>query len=319
MNRPVLSIDRLNVVYSTSRGVSKALRNISLTIPDNSVVGLVGESGSGKSTLALALMGLLPANARMDVASITLDGRDATRSIAGHRGMDLAMVFQDPMSALNPFFKIATQMIEIQQRKFPHVSRQQLRERALAMLKRVGIHAPEQRLDAYPHQLSGGMRQRVIIAMALLVEPRLMIADEPTTALDATVEAEIVELLKDLRTELRGSVILVSHSLGMVATLCDQVIVLYGGVIVEAGKTQAVFEDPGHPYTRALLKCEIDPWDNAGKELELETIPGSVPELIDLPPGCIFCDRCPSASEQCKSPPPLREREGGRTVLCWLA
>jgi peptide/nickel transport system ATP-binding protein len=312
----LLAIRDLSVAYGTARGPAQVLRHIDLDIPQGSVVGLVGESGSGKSTLALALMGLLPANATSSAAAITFDGAAETQSLARHRGTKLAMVFQDPMSALNPLFRIGDQMVTVQRRRFPRESRRILLDRAAALLDRVGVPASRARLRAYPHELSGGMRQRVMIAMALLVEPRLLIADEPTTALDTTVEAQIVELLREIRQEIAGSVLFVSHSLGLVADLCDQVIVMYGGTIVETGPSAEIFANPRHPYTRALLACEIDPfaaWDPAQP---LATIPGAVPDLVAPPIGCIFQSRCPAAEARCGSAQELR-RDGNQAARCW--
>jgi peptide/nickel transport system ATP-binding protein len=319
----LLSIRGLNVTYRTARGEAKALRDIDIDIPDRGFVGLVGESGSGKSTLALALMGLLPKNAFSSVRSLTFDGKvipdvndPAWRA---KRGTELAVVFQDPMSALNPLFRVGTQMVQVQRRKYPKFSRRQLQRRAVDMLKRVGVSSPETRLHSYPHELSGGMRQRVMIAMALLVQPRILIADEPTTALDATVEAQIAELLRRARADIDGSVVLVSHSLGLVSELCDHVVVMYAGTIVEAGPVAAVFAKPRHPYTRALLACEIDPWEAEDIDTPLVTIPGVVPDLREPPAGCIFRARCPSATSQCSQTPPANPIDAAHVSRCWLS
>jgi peptide/nickel transport system ATP-binding protein len=319
----VLSTRDLNVEYRTGRGVARALRNINIDLSSGSFIGLVGESGSGKSTLALTLMGLLPSNASARAASIQFDGKPIGDvlgpEMASKRGTALAMVFQDPMSALNPLFRVGTQMVEAQRRRYPDDSRKVLLKRAAEMLERVGIPSPEERLRSYPHELSGGMRQRVMIAMALLVRPRILIADEPTTALDATVEAQIAALLQEVRADIEGSVLFVSHSLGLVAELCDHVVVMYAGSIVEAGPADDVFADPRHPYTRALLGCEIDPWAETEEGAPLQTIPGIVPDLVHPPQGCIFRDRCPSATEKCREDPP--EAAVGPTHLsrCWFA
>jgi len=318
MTAPLLSVRGLDISYRTRSGTARALRGIDFDIPENAFVGLVGESGSGKSSLALALMGLLPANATLTAQSIRFDGTERNGSLATMRGRGLAMVFQDPMSALNPLFQIGTQMVDIQKRRFPGIATSELRRRAADMLDRVGVPAAKTRLNAYPHELSGGMRQRVIIAMALLVEPRLLIADEPTTALDATVEAQIVELLREIRRELKGSVLFVSHSLGLVADLCDHVVVMYGGTIVETGPSADLFANPRHPYTKSLLRCEIDPYDDWEPSAEFTTIPGSVPDLVRPPRGCIFQSRCPAATPACGEAPPVRTITGDHQSRCWL-
>ncbi len=305
----LLSVRGLEVRYATDRGPAQVLGGISLEIPQGSVVGVVGESGSGKSTLALALMGLLPANASQPRGSLIFDGDELAALSPSRRrrlrGTKMAMVFQDPMSALHPLFAIGTQMVDVQRAKNPGVARGELWRRAAAMLTRVGVPDAAQRMSRYPHEFSGGMRQRVMIAMALLVEPKLLIADEPTTALDATIEAQIVELLRDIRREIHGSVILISHSLGLVAELCDLVVVMYAGKVVETGPVADVFAQPRHPYTRALLGCEIDPWQVVDASIPLPRIPGSPPDLVDPPLGCVFAARCPQRFERCSEPPPL--------------
>ena len=318
----VLSIRDLNVEYRTGRGVARALRNINLDLPAGSFVGLVGESGSGKSTLALTLMGLLPKNASASAGEVVFDGQTvgdiAGAEMTAKRGTALAMVFKDPMSALNPLFRVGTQMVEAQRRRFSKESRKVLLRRAADMLARVGIPSPEARLRSYPHELSGGMRQRVMIAMALLVKPRILIADEPTTALDATVEAQIAALLQEIRADIDGSVLIVSHSLGLVAELCDHVVVMYAGTIVEAGPAAEVFANPRHPYTSALLACEIDPWAETESDT-LQTIPGIVPDLVHPPAGCIFRDRCAFAAEKCAENPPEVSVGPAHLSRCWFS
>jgi peptide/nickel transport system ATP-binding protein len=319
----LLSVRGLEVRYATERGPAQVLGGISLEIPQGSVVGVVGESGSGKSTLALALMGLLPANASQPRGSLIFDGDELSGLSPSRRrrlrGTKMAMVFQDPMSALHPLFAIGTQMVDVQRAKNPDMAKGDLWRRAAAMLTRVGVPDAAQRMTRYPHEFSGGMRQRVMIAMALLVEPKLLIADEPTTALDATIEAQIVELLRDIRREIHGSVILISHSLGLVAELCDQVVVMYAGKVVETGPVADVFAQPRHPYTRALLGCEIDPWQVVDASIPLPRIPGSPPDLVDPPLGCVFAARCPQRFERCSEPPPLTASPDGRAAACWLA
>ncbi len=316
----LIEIRNLSVDFTTANGALHVLRDINLSIGKRRVVGLVGESGSGKSTLALALLGLLPDNTERLSGDIDLEGRNLlalkAREMRRLRGARIAMIFQDPMTALNPVFTLGTQLVDAQRSRHPGLSRGALQRRAVAMLSRVGISDPQTRLSAYPHQLSGGMRQRVMIAMALLCEPDLLIADEPTTALDVTIEAQIVRLLKDLRAEFHGSIVFVSHNLGLISEICDEVAVMYAGKIVERGPTREVFDRPGHPYTQALLACEIGPDDAPGERLV--TIDGGLPDLIDVPQGCIFRARCPFRFGKCIEEPPLRTVAPDHDAACWL-
>ncbi|TIQ37251.1 MAG: ABC transporter ATP-binding protein [Mesorhizobium sp.] len=308
--QPLLEIRDLNLDFGTPRGRVHALRNVSLDVPAGQVVGIVGESGSGKSTLAYTVMGLLPENADVTSGSILFEGKDllkmpaqARRNLLGDR---LSMIFQDPMTALNPVRTIESQMIDIQHHE--QGSRSKKRTRAIEMLHRVGIPDPKNRLGAYPHQFSGGMRQRICIAMALLVKPALLIADEPTTALDATLEVQIIHLLKDLQKEIGCSILFVSHHLGAVAELCDRVAVMYAGEVVEQGAVRDIFHSPGHPYTRALLEC--DPGRIKKSTRTLPTIPGEVPSLLGSQIGCIFRTRCPQAFNRCLQENPVEYRIG---------
>ena len=319
-NTALVEIEHLSVDFATSRGAMHVLRDVSLSIGSRRIVGLVGESGSGKSTLALAMLGLLPSNAFGVTGRIELAGTDLLslppERVEAMRGTRIAMIFQDPMTALNPVFTLGTQLVDAQRRKHPKLARGQLLDRAARMLARVGISDAAARLAAYPHQLSGGQRQRVMIAMALLCEPDVLIADEPTTALDVTIEAQIVDLLKELREEFEGSIVFVSHSLGLVSELCDEVAVMYAGKMVESGPTAAVFANPSHPYTRALVACEIDPGQEPGERLV--TIKGELPDLVAVPPGCIFAPRCPSRFDRCAAEPPPRMVAPGHAAACWL-
>ena len=318
----VADIDGLNVTYQTEKGRAHALRDVSIALSRDRATGLVGESGSGKSTLALAIMGLLPGNAIVSAARFVVDGRDVraggARVHARLRGRSLAMVFQDPMSSLNPLFSIGRQMTETQLVKHPRLARSELRARAQRMLTRVGVPDAEQRMKRYPHEFSGGMRQRVMIAMALLVEPQLLIADEPTTALDATIEAQVAELLREIRSQVSGTTLLVSHSLGLVSELCEDVAVMYAGRIVERGPVDRVFGSPRHPYTRALLDCEIDLDEPVGGHLALRTIPGSVPDAVAGVAGCPFAARCPHRHERCVEVPPMIPAGPDHSAACWL-
>lgn len=316
-----VAIERLSVDFATGGGTLHVLRDVSLRIGSRRVVGIVGESGSGKSTLALALLGLLPHNTAGVSGRIELDGKDllaATPEEARRlRGTRIAMIFQDPMTALNPVFTLGTQLVDAQRNRHPRLGRRELTQRAEAMLRRVGIADAAARLSAYPHQLSGGMRQRVMIAMALLCEPDVLIADEPTTALDVTIEAQIVRLIKELHGEFRGSIVFVSHSLGLISEVSDDVAVMYAGKVVESGPTASLFARPTHPYTQALLACEIDPDDEPGKRLV--TISGRLPDLANVPKGCIFADRCPQRFGKCAEEPPAFEVASGHAAACWRA
>ncbi|MCF8091387.1 MAG: ABC transporter ATP-binding protein [Desulfotignum sp.] len=304
MAEPVLNIRNLSVNYFTPRGTVQALRCINLQVPPAKVVGLVGESGCGKSTLISAVIRLMAENARVAAGEIRFLGQDmhrlSSRDLQNIRGKDMSMVFQDPMTALNPVFTVGRQMKDIQYRDA--VSRKEKLKRASDMLSLVGIPDAVSRLDNYPHHFSGGMRQRITIAMALLVQPKLLIADEPTTALDATLEVQIIRLLKELQTGFQCAILFISHHLNVIAELCDFVGVMYAGELVEKGSVRDIFHRPGHPYTRALLEC--DPSVIAEPTRFLPTIPGEIPSLIDLPAGCIFHDRCPRAAQVCKNTPP---------------
>jgi peptide/nickel transport system ATP-binding protein len=316
---PLLSIRNLDVSYPTSRGLARILTGIDLDIERGAAVGLVGESGSGKSTLALSLLGLLPDNARISAQSAVFDGRpDIIKHAENLRGTDVAMIFQDPMTALNPMFTIGTHLVDIQRRKFPRESHKELWRRGERMLALVGVSDASRRMKLYPHEFSGGMRQRVVIAMALLVEPKLLIADEPTTALDATIETQVVEVLAHLREQSSAALLVVSHSFGLIAELCERVVVMYAGTIVETGPVDAVLRTPHHPYARALLACEIEPLSSFEGEAELVTIPGTVPDPANRPEGCVFAERCPSRHQRCAAAPPFVTTGPGAGFACWL-
>jgi peptide/nickel transport system ATP-binding protein len=296
---PLLAIRGLSLDFGTPRGRAHALRDIHIDVPAGEVVGIVGESGSGKSTLAYAVMGLLAENAEVVDGAMLFEGRDlfgmAPAERRGLLGNRMSMIFQDPMTALNPVRSIGSQMIDIQHHEGG--SRRTKRQRAVDMLHRVGIPDPESRIGGYPHEFSGGMRQRICIAMALLVKPALLIADEPTTALDATLEVQIIHLLKELQKEIGCSILFVSHHLGAVAEFCDRVAVMYAGEVVEFGTVRDIFRRPGHPYTRALLEC--DPGRIRERARQLPTIPGEVPSLLGNQSGCIFRWRCPHDFARC--------------------
>ncbi len=316
-SHPMVAIRNLRLDARTDQGPAHILRGIDLDFARGRIIGVVGESGSGKSTLVSCLLRLLPNNLDKIEGEILFEGTDLLKlppaQMNDWRGRKIAMIFQDPMTALNPLFTVGTHLRDILRRRFPQLSRQEIRERSLAMLTKVGISDASARLGAYPHQLSGGMRQRIVIAMALLVEPDLLLADEPTTALDATVEAQIVELLDRLRQDFSGSIVFISHHLGLVAELCDDLCVMYGGAIVETGPVAEVLARPRHPYTRALLDCEIED----GQEGRLATIPGEVPSATWTMDACIFASRCAHAAEICRQGPPALLPVGdGRKAAC---
>jgi len=314
----LLEIRDLSLSFRTPRGRVKALRNVSLEVPRQTIVGVVGESGCGKSTLVSTIMRLLPTNAEITGGEILFDGQDllkkSRKEMRALRGGRISMIFQDPMTSLNPVLSIGRQMIDIQHRE--NRSSREKRERAAEMLQRVGIPDPLSRLDSYPHQFSGGMRQRIAIAMALMAEPDLLIADEPTTALDATLEVQIIGLLERLQADFGCSIIFVTHHLGVVAELCEDVVVMYAGEVAERGSVRDIFHRPAHPYTDLLLKS--DPGRIKERRRELPTIPGDIPDLVNPPQGCIFRERCPKAFSRCIEPPPHYVANPGHSAACHL-
>jgi peptide/nickel transport system ATP-binding protein len=315
MAGPMLDVRDLSVSFASAAGRVQALRHVDLAVARGAIMGIVGESGSGKSTLIGAATRLLPENADISGA-VQFDGEDllALKSAAlrALRGRRIAMVFQDPMTALNPVLSIGQQMTDIQYRD--RLSATDKRNRAAAMLSRVGIPDAAARLSRHPHEFSGGMRQRIAIAMALLGNPDLLIADEPTTALDVTMEAQIIHLLRLLRKDFHGSILFVSHNLGLIAELCDDVTILYAGEVMEQGPVRNILLQPRHPYTRALLDC--DPARIPGLARILPTIGGEVPNLVSPPPGCVFAPRCQMASDICLTPPPAHRVGLGHVARC---
>jgi peptide/nickel transport system ATP-binding protein len=318
----LLEIRDLITEFRTDDGTVRAVDGVSFEIAARSTVGLVGESGSGKSVTALSIMRLVSSPpGRIAGGSIRYDGKDLLtlrptemRAIRGNR---IAMIFQEPMTSLNPVFTVGDQVgeaVRLHQRK----SRREARAVAIEMFRRVGIPSPEERVDAYPHQLSGGMRQRVMIAMALACKPDLLIADEPTTALDVTIQAQILELLGALQRELGMSILLISHDLGVVAETCDEVIVMYAGRVVERARTETLFASPRHHYTAGLLRSVPSYGDGApvGERTRLVEIKGMVPSLSELPVGCKFADRCPAAEALCRSEEPPLIQLGASWVRC---
>ncbi len=317
MTGPLLAIADLSVDYTTPSGRVSALRHVDLEARAGEVVGIVGESGCGKSTLVAAIANLLAPNARVVSGAIRFAGRNVLDLPAEEqrrlRGRDIAMVFQDPMTSFNPVLTIGEQLVDFQHQRAVGVRRDK-RRRAAEMLARVGIPDPLLRLDAYPHELSGGTRQRVAIAAALLVNPSLLIADEPTTALDVTMEAQIVHLMRELRRDYNGCILIVSHHLGVIAELCDRVYVMYAGEVVETAPVDDLFHAPRHPYTRALLAC--DPAALSLSDGPMPTIGGEIPNLVDLPSGCVFAPRCSRVHARCVEPPPFVTLGGEHRARC---
>ena len=320
MSVDILLVDDLSVHYDTPRGMLQALRQVNLTVPTGKIVGVVGESGCGKSTLIAAIIRLFAPNAKVTSGSITFDGANLLTlpesNMRALRGTKISMVFQDPMQTHNPVLTVGQQMSDIQYRE--KGSMRDKRKRAADMLAHVGIPDPAARLDQYPHEFSGGMRQRIAIAMALMARPKLLIADEPTTALDATLEVQIIKRLQELQAEIGCSILFISHHLGVIAELCDEVVVMYAGEVVEQGSVRDVFHRPAHPYTKALLEC--DPGRIREQTRTLPTIPGDIPDLINLPAGCAFAARCPRVFDACnRSRPSWSQTQTGQFALCHLA
>ena len=314
----LLSVRDLRVQFGGGAGAITAVDSVSFDIAEGEVLGIVGESGSGKSVTALSIMGLLPQPpARIGAGSIWFEGENiltySERELRNLRGPGIGMIFQEPMTSLNPVFTIGDQLMETI-RVHERISPRARRERAVEMLTKVGIAAPERRLADYPHQLSGGMRQRVMIAMALACRPKLLIADEPTTALDVTIQQQILELLLDLREEFRMAIMIITHNMGVVAEVADRVIVMYAGKIVERAGVKALFEHPSHPYTRGLLESIPSLEDDRQR---LKTIPGALPNPAAPPPGCRFEPRCGFRLEACRvAVPPLADIGGGHDSAC---
>src|SRR5437762_5190883 len=320
-NGNVLTVTDLRTYFETEDGTVKAGDGISFEVKQGETLGIVGESGSGKSVANLSLMRLIPdPPGKIVSGSVLFHGRDllklSAREIRELRGKRLAMIFQDPMTSLNPFMRVSRQLMEVTQTHLGH-SREQARAHAIKMLEQVGIPDAPERADSYPHEFSGGMRQRVMIAMALSCQPELLIADEPTTALDVTIQAQILELIKRLKAETGASVILITHDLGVVAGMTDQIIVMYAGKVFEQAPTKELFARSGNPYTRGLLRSVPDPTAEQGR---LYQIPGLPPDLARLPPGCPFAPRCERAQDICRREfPPFVQLTSEHFSLCHFA
>lgn len=314
----MLEVNNLEVAFDTPDGTLQAVKGLSYQLEAGQTLGIVGESGAGKSQGVFALMGLLPDNARVS-GEVIFEGEPllnlSETRMNQIRAARIGMIFQDPMTSLNPFMKVSDQLVEVLV-QHKGISRKQALQESLQMLEAVRIPEARNRIHCYPHEFSGGMRQRVMIAMSLLCRPRLLIADEPTTALDVTVQAQVMDLLQDLQQEFNTAIILITHDLGVVAGSCDQTLVMYGGQMMEFAATRDLFRDPSHPYTKGLMGAipRIDEQMD-----ELVTIPGNPPNLMNLPPGCPFCDRCPVAEPRCyhELDPPERFA-AGRIRVCNL-
>jgi peptide/nickel transport system ATP-binding protein len=321
MAERLLSVKGLKVQFATVDGIVRAVDGVDFELDRGKVLGIVGESGSGKSVTALTLLGLTrDKNSRFE-GEINYKGQDLLSldedELRKYRGAELAMIFQDPMTSLNPVYKVGHQIVEMIT-THEDVDRRQARKRAVELLKEVGIPQPEDRVDNYPHEFSGGMRQRAMIAMALACNPDILIADEPTTALDVTIQAQIIELIDKLKDDFNSSVILITHDLGVVADIADEIIVMYAGRVVERGSKRQLFYDPQHPYAWGLLGS-IPRLDRPKTE-RLHSIAGAPPSLINLPQGCKFRPRCPHAFEKCMEEPGLENRvdDAGHLDRCWL-
>ena len=322
-DRPILEVNNLSTWFHTRDGIVKAVDGVSFEVHRGEVLGLVGESGCGKSVTSLSIMQLVPSPGRNEGGEVLFDGKNilemSRRQLESLRGERISMIFQQPQSSLNPVTSVGVQISEVFEihRKLKRALGE---ERAVELLTRVGIPDPVERIEGYPHEFSGGMAQRVMIAMALALKPELLIADEPTTALDVTIQAQILDLMRDLRSEEGTAVILITHDLGVVAEMADRVAVMYAGEIVEEADTESLFADPKHPYTQGLISSipvlgEV--------ETELDVIPGNVPNLVDLPVGCRFADRCRARVENeleicTEQRPDLIQIGEKRTVRCWL-
>ena len=313
----LLTVQDLQVQFQTKKGVNTAVDGIRFSVERGEILGIVGESGCGKSVTSLSILRLLGTNSMISQGSIKLEGREllslSEDEMCKIRGNEIAMIFQDPMTALNPTMSIGEQLMEPLMIHQGYKKKDAWKE-AVEVLKKVGIAAPEKRMKEYPHQLSGGMRQRVMIAMAVSCAPRLLIADEPTTALDVTIQAQILELMLELRQKMNTAIILITHDMGVVAETADNILVLYAGKVVEYGSVKEIFNNPRHPYTRGLLNS-IPPLEEDVDELN--TIEGTVPGPGQMPAGCRFSPRCPLASERCSSCQPGLYKAGNSMVSCF--
>ncbi|MED4018531.1 ABC transporter ATP-binding protein [Sutcliffiella cohnii] len=318
MKEPLLKVEDLSISFTTSQGPVSAVSSATFQVNAAETVCIVGESGSGKSVTSLSIMGLLSKTGKIDKGEIVFKGdkllKKTKKQMQHIRGNDIAMIFQEPMTSLNPVYTVGDQISE-GLRFHRDITKTEAMHQAIELLKMVGIPSPEIRVHEYPHQLSGGMRQRVMIAMALACSPELLIADEPTTALDVTIQAQVLELMKKLKEELGMAILLITHDLGVVADMADRVVVMYAGIVVEEASVWEIFEKPFHPYTLGLLDS-MPTIESSGERLR--TIKGVIPSPLDFPKGCRFHPRCPFATDQCLHSEPVLENVGnGRRVACW--
>ena len=314
----LLELDDLHTTFRTREGEMHAVRGVSFQVQPGELVGIVGESGCGKSVTCKSIIQLLGSNGRITGGSIRFQNEDLAQKTPAQmrdiRGNEIAMIFQDPMTALNPVLTIGKQMAEILMRN-KGLSKKAAKAAAIAMLQQVGIAEAERRYDQYPHEFSGGMRQRVMIAIALSCNPKLLIADEPTTALDVTIQAQILRLLKSLQQQTQTAILLITHDLGVVAQVCSRVVVMYGGLVMEEGSVEDIYYRPAHPYTRGLLASLPRPDE---ENQRLSPIEGSPPGLLNPPPGCPFAERCPKRMPQCERQPAFYSAGEGHRAACWL-
>lgn len=317
----LLKINNLKTTFYSKDKKIEAVRGVTIEVKTGEILGIVGESGSGKSVLMKSVMKLLPENAKIDSGEIYFNGKDILKlqpkEMRKIKGKEIAMIFQDPMTALNPLKKVGEHLVEVLLRH-KSVNKKEAKQMAIEVLRDVGIPIPEKRINQYPHEFSGGMRQRVLIAMALACSPKLLIADEPTTALDVTIQAQILELLKSLKADNNMSIILITHDLGVVASLCNRIEVMYGGLIMEEGLTEEIFYDTKHPYTKALLNSI--PKVNGDEKIRLEPIKGIAPSLLDPPKCCPFAQRCEYATSKCfNEMPKYKSFSDTHKAMCFLA
>ena len=320
MSEHLLEVKNLRTNFATGGGIVQAVRGVSLYVDAGEFIGIIGESGCGKSVSMMSVMQLLADNAAVRADAILFDGMDlqkqSRKQMRKLLGSSIGMIFQDPMTSLNPLYTIGNQLME-PLRQHQRMTRAAARARALEMLRLVGINEPEKRLNQYPHELSGGMRQRVMIAIAMCCTPKLLIADAPSTALDVTIQAQIMELMAELKDRFSTATILITHDLGVIASVCSRVMVMYGGKIMEEGSVEDIFYAPGHPYTDGLLRSV--PGDGSGSREKLIPIPGSPPDLMNPPVGCPFAARCPKAMRICSmAPAELTELGPNHRAACWL-
>jgi oligopeptide transport system ATP-binding protein len=320
MSEHLLEIRNLRTAFSIAGGIVSAVRGIDLFVDSGEFLGVVGESGCGKSVTMLSVIGLLPENAAVKAERLTFGGKDLLKQSAKKmrqmQGDEIGLIFQDPMTSLDPLYTLGSQRME-PLKIHRKMSGKEARRRAVEMLDLVGIPSPQQRLKQYPHEFSGGMRQRVMIAIAMSCSPKLLIADEPTTALDVTIQAQILELMKDMKEKTDAATVLITHDLGVIASTCSRVAVMYGGLIMESGLAEDIFYRPMHPYTAGLLSSISDIGESGKKKLT--PIPGSPPDLMNPPAGCPFAARCGEAMRICVvARPPLSERGNGHSAACWL-